>query len=88
LVDEKPQAARRTNEQKSKLAATVLRIVKAMFDTVEYRGQPEKICAYCLWAFKMGALYATLTPMGSKAKSGDIRYIVRFSLHGLLVSLF
>jgi hypothetical protein len=64
------------NERKSKLAATVLALVKAIFETNEYRGKPDKIREYCLWAIKTGAMYATPTPMGSKEKPGDIGYTV------------
>lgn len=64
------------NERKSKLAAMILTLVKSIFATNEYCGQPEKIRAYSLWAIKMGALYATPTPIGSTAKPGDVGYIV------------
>ena len=74
------QAYDRLKMRKSKIASSVLALVKEFFDQTAFRDKPEKIHEYVHWAVRPDgpAYYASPTPQDCRVNHSHHDYIVCF----------
>jgi hypothetical protein len=68
--------------QKSKIASSVLEVVRKFFDKAAFRDKPEKICEYVHWTLRPDGptYYERPTPQECRADWAHSDYVVSFVL--------